>query len=125
MQATNEWWRGTAQHMWRAFFSMERHRKDTEKLSDVNRKTYDACNYVYQRKFTEEDREILRMFFSPHRNSDYPIEEYAKEHNMSVNAVWIVIKRANRLVMETVGLLEKRVGEGDERAVFQRDSPDA
>lgn len=109
-----EWWRGTAQHMWRAFFSIERNMPNWDTLSDVNKKTYAICQHVYLSNFTKEDRELLKSVYSLHWEKKYPVDACAEEKNISVNAVWIVVKRANRLVMETIGLLEKRGGDNDE-----------
>ena len=104
-----EWWSGTAKHMWRTFFALERDGCDWENLSDANKKTYAICQHIYLSKFVKSDQDILKMYFTSRWGDDlYAVEEYSKQKNISENSIWIVISRANRAVMEEVGLLEKK-----------------
>ena len=38
----------------------------------------------------------------------YAVEDYSAKHNIPVKVIWMVIRRANRTIMEEVGFLEKK-----------------
>lgn len=104
-----EWWRGTAQHMWRTFFAMERDGFNWENLSDSNKKIYAICQHIFLSEFVKSDQDILRMYFTSRWGDDlYAVEDYSLKHNIPTKVIWIVIRRANRTVMEEIGLLERR-----------------
>ena len=49
------------------------------------------------------------MYFTSRWGDDlYEVGEYSKRNNIPENVIWIVINRANRVVMEELGLLEKK-----------------
>ena len=104
-----EWWRGTAQHMWRTFFALERDGFKWEELSDCNKKTYAICQHIFLSNFVKSDQDILRMYFTSRWGDDlYAVEDYSLKHNIPTKVIWIVIRRANRTVMEEIGLLERK-----------------
>ena len=104
-----EWWRSTAQHMWRTFFALERDGFDWDSLSDANKKTYAICQHIFHSCFVRTDQDILRMYFTSRWGDDlYTVEDYSLKHNIPVKVIWIVIHRANRTVMETLGILDKK-----------------
>lgn len=109
-----EWWRGTAQHMWRTFFAMEREGYEWDKLSEANKKTYAICQHIFLSNFVKSDQDILRMYFTSRWGDDlYAVEDYSLKHNIPTRVIWIVIRRASRTVMEEIGLLDKRDGGDD------------
>ena len=111
---TGEWWKGTAQHMWRTFFALERDGFVWDSLPDVQKKNYAVCQHVFTKYFVKADQDILRMYFSSRWGDDlYAVEDYSLKKNIPTHVIWIVIRKANRAVMEELGLLEKR-GNGEE-----------
>lgn len=110
-----EWWRGTAQHMWRTFFALERDGFDWNALSETNRKTYAICQHIFLKQFVKADQDILRMYFTSRWGDDlYAVEDYSLKNNIPTKVIWIVIRRANRAVMEEIGLLERNEVTQDE-----------
>jgi len=111
-----EWWRSTAQHMWRAYFALKRQQEDAiqeEKIpppmSDANTKIFEICEKIFSNSFVKADQDILKMYFTSRWGDDlYAVEDYSLKHNIPVNVIWIVISRANRAVMEETGLLERK-----------------
>lgn len=101
--------------MWRTFFAIERDGYEWDKLSDVSKKTYAICQHIYLSNFVKTDQEILKMYFTSRWGDDlYAVEDYSLKHNIPVKVIWIVIRRANRAVIEEIGLLEKKEGGSDE-----------
>ena len=110
-----EWWRSTATHMWRTYFAMERDGFDWNKLSLPNQRIYAVCHHVYLSKFVKTDQDILRYYFTSKWGDDiYAVEDYSAKNNIPVKVIWMVIRRANRTVMEEVGFLEKKEDENAE-----------
>ncbi len=115
-----EWWRSTAQHMWRTFFALKRKFDDAgtnvvpivfnmKNMSDSDRKIYDICNRIFTDEFVKTDQDILQMYFTSRWGDDlYAVEDYSLKHNVPTRVIWIVIRRANRLVMEEIGLLDRK-----------------
>lgn len=72
------------------------------------------CNQIYSTRFIRTDQDILKMYFTSRWGDDlYAVDEYATKHNIPQKVIWMVIRRANRAVMEETGLLEKK-GENDD-----------
>lgn len=117
---TVEWWRSTANHLWRTYFALIREGVDKpgyewEKLSVVKRNNYAICNHIFTHRFIQNDRDILKMYFNTRWGDDqYAVEDYSLKNNIPTNVIWIVIRRANRIVMEEYGLLEKKEVEADD-----------
>lgn len=111
---TIEWWRSTAQHMWRTYFALRRQQEESlqehkvpPEMSDVETKIYETCDRIFQDKFVHADQEILKMYFTSRWGDDlYAVEDYSLKKNIPVRVIWIVIRKANRLVIEDVGLLD-------------------
>lgn len=109
-----EWWRSTSQHMWRTFFILKRRQEEAGKDNPISicateKRVYEICGKVFDNSFVKSDQEILKMYFTSRWGDDlYAVEDYSLKHNVPVNVIWIVIKRACREVMEEIGLLEKK-----------------
>lgn len=104
-----EWWRGIATHMWRTYFTLAKDGLEWEKLSMPDQKIFAVCHHVYMRKFVKTDQDILRTYFTSRWGDDiYVVEDYSLKHNMPVKVIWMVIRRANRTVIEELGLLERK-----------------
>ena len=111
-----EWWRSTATHMWRTYFSLEKEHFENDKtgerwknVSEPDKKFYAICQDVLHAKFGASDQAILRMYFTSRWGDDqYAVEDYSLKNDIPTTVIWIVIRRANRLVMESVGFLERK-----------------
>ena len=107
-----EWWRSTAQHMWRTYFALRRQQESDQvvpPMSDPDKKIYDICNRIYSDFFVKSDQDILRMYFTSKWGDDlYAVEDYSLKHDIPVNVIWIVIHKANRFAMEEIGLLDRK-----------------
>ncbi len=112
---STEWWKGTATHMWRAYFTLVRDGVDWDNLSQTNRKIYAVCNHIFLKRFVRTDQDILRTYFTSRWGDDiYTIEDYSAKNNIPTKVIWMVIKRANRIVMEEIGLLDRKDGGSDD-----------
>lgn len=104
-----EWWRGTATHMWRTYFALERDGFTWENLSLPDQRIYAICNHVYRTRFVKSDQDILQYYFTSRWGDDlYAVEDYGLKNNIPTKVIWMVIRRANRTIMEECGFLEKR-----------------
>ena len=112
-----EWWRGTAQYMWRTFFAMKLDPEfDWDHVSQAKRKIYNICHHLYMSRFVRSDRDILQMYFTSKWGDDMnDVAEYSEKNRVSVRVIWMVVRRASRLAMEETGLLEKRGEISDEQ----------
>lgn len=113
-----EWWRGTATHMWRMYFSLEEERKqgklDWNTLPLPKQKMYAICNHLFLHKFVKTDQDILKTYFTSDWGDDqYVVENYASKNHIPKNVIWIVVRRAGRLAIEEVGLLERKEGKDE------------
>ena len=110
-----EWWRGTATHMWRCYFALERDGFDWDKLSLREQRFYAVCHQLFLTRFVATDQSILKMYFTSRWGDDqYAVEDYSLKHNIPTKVIWMVIRRANRIVMEECGFLEKKEDTQDE-----------
>jgi len=104
-----EWWRSTATHMWRTYFAMERDGFVWDKLSLPNQRIYAVCHHVFLSRFVKTDQDILKYYFTSKWGDDlYAVEDYSAKHNIPVKVIWMVIRRANRTIIEEVGLIERK-----------------
>lgn len=95
--------------MWRTYFAMKRDGFVWEKLSMPNQRIYAICDHVYQSRFVKTDQEILQYYFTSRWGDDiYAVEDYSLKHSIPVKVIWMVIRRANKTIMEEVGLLERK-----------------
>lgn len=109
-----EWWRGTATHMWRTYFALEREGFDWEKLSAPDQRIYAVCHHIFLKRFVKADQDILKAYFTSRWGDDlYTVEDYSLRNNIPTKVIWIVIRRANRIVMEEAGFLERREENGN------------
>lgn len=121
-----EWWRSTAQHMWRTYFALKSQFDSAERdvhalafamknTSKADIKIYDICNRLFTDAFVKSDQDILRMYFTSRWGDDlYAVEDYSLKHNIPTKVIWIVIRKANRMAMEETGLLDRKEGEQSE-----------
>lgn len=106
-----EWWRNTAQHMWRTYFAIQRMKQDdpASPLSPAESRTFDICDRVFNDSFVKSDQNILVMYFSSRWGDDlYTVEDYSLKYSVPPSVIWMVIRRANRLVMENIGILDPK-----------------
>lgn len=104
-----EWWRGTATHMWRTYFALERDGFSWEKLSLPDQRIYAVCHHLFLTRFVKTDQEVLRMYFTSRWGDDqYAVEDYSLKTGVPTKVIWMVVRRANRTVMEECGLLERK-----------------
>ena len=110
-----EWWRGTSNHMWRTYFALMRDGFDWNNLPEPDRKFYAICNHVFLKDFVKSDQEILKMYFTTRWGDDqYAVEDYSLKHNIPTKVIWMVIRRANRRVMEECGFLMRKENDSSE-----------
>jgi len=110
-----EWWRTTANHMWRTYFALHRDGFVWDKLSQPDQKFYAICDHVLHTRFVKADQDILRTYYTSRWGDDiYAVEDYSLKNNIPVKVIWMVIRRANRAVMEEVGFLEKKENDKDD-----------
>ena len=110
-----EWWRGTANHMWRTYFALDRNGFAWDKLSLPDQRIYAICHHLFLTRFVKTDQNILKMYFTTRWGDDqYAVEDYALKNNIPVKVIWMVIRRANRTVMEECGFLERKDVNDDE-----------
>ena len=101
--------------MWRTYFALERDGFKWETLSEPNRKVYAICHHLFTKKFVKTDQDILRYYFTSRWGDDiYAVEDYSLKNNIPVKVIWMVIRRANRMVMEECGFLERKEDAQDE-----------
>ena len=56
------------------------------------------------------------MYYTTRWGDDqYAVEDYALKNKIPVKVIWMVIRRANRTVMEECGFLEKKEVNDDEQ----------
>ena len=112
---TVEWWKSTATHMWRTYFALKRQPFKWENLSLPDQRIYAICHHVFLSQFVKTDQDILQYYFTSRWGDDiYAVEDYALKHNIPVKVIWMVIRRANRTVMEEVGFLERKESPNEE-----------
>ena len=112
---SSEWWRGTANHMWRTYFRFETNGFNWDKMSEPERKIYAVCHHIFLHRFVTTDQNILRMYFTSRWGDDrYAVEDYSARSGIPTTVIWMVIRRANRIVMEETGFLERKGDDTDE-----------
>lgn len=104
-----EWWRGVSTHMWRTYFTLQNNGFDWDHLTNPERRIYAICHHVFLKYFVASDQKILQMYFTTRWGDDqYAVEDYALKNNIPTKVIWMVIRRANRTVMEECGFLERK-----------------
>lgn len=114
-QKSSEWWSGTATHMWRVYFAMDRDGFNWDSLSLPDKRIYAICNHVLLKQFVSTDQGILRMYFTSRWGDDrYAVEDYSAHTGIPTTVIWMVIRRAKRNVMIEAGFLEKKEGDKED-----------
>lgn len=109
---SNDWWKPTANHVWRVYFSLLRkYEADPDTLlsfSPAECTIYNACLAVCQKLSVPSDTEVLRMFYTTPRGKEiYNVEQFSATSNVPVPAIWKVVRHANRAVMVELHLLDR------------------
>lgn len=106
---SSEWWKDTANHMWRTYFALERDGFNWDNLTQPDRRIYAVCHHVFLKQFVPSDQNILRMYFTSRWGDDrYAVEDYSARTGVNTTVIWMVIRRARRLVMEETGFLVRK-----------------
>lgn len=101
--------------MWRTFFAIEASSADWDSLPQSEKNIHAICNHIFRTRFVKTDQDILRTYFTSRWGDDlYTVEDYSIRKNIPTNVIWMVIKRANRNVIETLGILERKDGPSNE-----------
>ena len=91
--------------MWRTYFKLSAPSVPAS-LTDAERNIVSICGKVFSERFPRSDQDIIRMYYTSRWGDDlYAVEAYSQEHQISTNAVWTVIHRANRLVIKEIGII--------------------
>ena len=118
MKQNTEWWKQTANHIWRTYFAILRSQGNNPdkllRMSTSERTAYNACNIVCRNLPVSSDIDILRMYYTTPKGQElYNIDKYASDNNIHVNTIWNVVRHANRAVIEEIGLIDKRNAQQD------------
>jgi hypothetical protein len=109
-----QWWRGTATHMWRTYFELKKNPFTWENLTLPKQRIYAVCHHIFTTRFVKTDQDILQYYFTSKWGDDlYAVEDYSAKTGVPVKVIWMVIRRANRAVIEEVGLIERREGKDE------------
>lgn len=108
-----EWWKTTANHIWRSYFSLISRYGDNPDnltgLSNAERNIYNACSSVRSKLHVSSDIDILQMFYTTPKGQEiYNVEDYSIRHNVPTTTIWHAVRHANRAVMEEIGLLDRK-----------------
>ena len=112
-----EWWRGTANHMWRTYFALKSRDIDRiwNTLERPDKLFYAICHDLYLKQFVSSDQKILEMYYTTRWGDDqYAVEDYSLKHNVPTKVIWMVVRRANRLAMIKAGFLPPKEEPHDE-----------
>ena len=70
---------------------------------------YSLCNTVYSDMMVKADQEILEMYYTTRWGDElYSVEEYSHKNGIPERVIWMVIARADRLVIEEAKLLDRK-----------------
>lgn len=106
MSTIKPWMDAIGQHMWRFYFS--RRDADPERMTEPNRRQWQACSAAMTR-FSREERDVMEMYFTSEWGKDLvTVAEYSEKNMMDVNRIWEIIKSANRAACEERGLIDRR-----------------
>lgn len=106
-----KWWSKAASHMWRVFFQLERDGFHWDELSDATKRIYSACQKIYASRFTPSDQKVIKYYYNSRWGDDvYAVEDYSLRNNIPVNMIWMIVRRANRMIIEEFGLIDRREG---------------
>lgn len=113
MKTNTEWWKQTANHVWRTYFAILRTQGNNPdnllSLSTAERTAYNVCNIVCNSLPVKSDVDILRMYYTTPKGQELAnIDLYASKHNIHTNIIWNVVRHANRAVIEEMGLIDRK-----------------
>lgn len=113
MRTNTEWWKQTANHIWRTYFTILRTQGSNPdsllSLSRAELTSYNVCNIVCRNLPVPSDIDILRMYYNTPKGQElHNVEQYALDHNIPVNTIWNAIRHANRAVVEEIGLIDRK-----------------
>lgn len=114
MKPDNEWWKPTANHIWRTYFNiLKLQGMDLSKplpLTTPELTAYNVCSKVSKHLPVPSDIDILRMFYTTPKGQElHNVEDFSIRNNVPVHIIWKAIRHANRAVMVELGLLDGKV----------------
>lgn len=113
MKQPTEWWKQTANHVWRIYFAILRSCANNPdkltSLSDSERTAYNVCNAVCNNLSIPSDLDILRMYYTTPKGLELDnVNRFSADNNVPLDVIWNAVRHANRAVIEELGLLDKR-----------------
>ena len=97
------WWTGTANHLWRSYFTIQ---KNGLRDTTASRKTFSVCDNAFSR-FAERDRAIIEAYYTcKHGDSVYAAEDFSARTGIPVSTIYSVIRRAGYAVMNELELID-------------------
>ena len=113
---STEWWRSTSQHMWRTYFAIRAAIQKTgvKPGRGASGTVYGICERIFNERFTKADQDILQMYYTTRWGDDlFAVEDYASKRGLHPSVVWMVVRRANRMVVEERGILDRKRGDDE------------
>ena len=104
-----EWWRYTADSIWKEFFRYEHDGPGWINWSHITQQVLDTCQRILSERFITQDQQIIRAFYvrPDWGDSIFTVEDYAKENGVSPDVCWIVIRKARRELMIELNIIER------------------
>lgn len=101
-----EWWRDTAQHVWRVYFAFAPDGKAPS--TDVTMYIMSVCDDIYH-SLPQTARDVLAVYYLSDRGQERTaVESYSARTGVPVAHLWAQFTSAHRLVMERLRILEKK-----------------
>lgn len=111
-QQTQEWWKQTANHVWRTYFAIDTlyaTLSSAPHLSASEHNIYSLCNRVVRNLRVPSDLDILRMYYTtPFGQELHNVRQYSESHGIPEHTIWNAVRHANRAVIEEIGLLDRK-----------------
>lgn len=113
MKQENNWWKPTANHVWRTYFSIlcaqDANPDKLIPMSHADRTAYNICDTVCRNLPVPSDIHILRMYYTTPRGQElHNIEDFSLKNNVPIHIIWKAVRHANRAVMEELGLIDRK-----------------
>lgn len=113
MKQNTEWWKQTANHIWRTYFALLRSTDINPdrllSLSTAERTAYNACTVVCNSLPVQSDIDIIRMYYTTPKGQELAnVDQFASDNKIPVPIIWNVIRHANRAVIEEIGLIDRK-----------------
>ena len=110
--SNTEWFRSFSQHVWRKYFALVAKQNESIRpfiTDQAGRNILDTCGLILNTRFSQTDQDILHMYYTSKWGDDlYAVEDYSLKHNIPTKTIWMVIRRANRLIAEETGFLSPK-----------------